>query len=124
MVITVPAGAQVTTRWRHTLEGGHVIDSSHKGPIITYLYVSKRRPILGYWHCPRSAKVDDATSLSVTGLRWFKIQEEGYNPSTGKWAVDNLIANDGKYSFAIPSCIQTGEYLMRHELIGKTYGSC
>lgn len=37
VVIPVAAGAQVTTHWRHTLDGGMVIDASHKGPIITYL---------------------------------------------------------------------------------------
>jgi cellulase len=57
--------------------------------------------------------------MTVTGLKWFKIQEEGYNPSTGKWAVDNLVTNKGKYTFSIPSCIEPGDYLMRHELIGK-----
>jgi cellulase len=42
-VITVPAGAQVTTEWHHTLNGADPsdsadpIDPSHKGPIITYL---------------------------------------------------------------------------------------
>jgi cellulase len=62
--------------------------------------------------------VNDATSLSVTGLKWFKIQEDGYNPSTGEWAVDKLIRNGGKWTLTIPSCIPPGDYLMRHELIG------
>lgn len=68
-----------------------------------------------------SAKVSDATSLSVTGLRWFKIQEEGYNPSTKKWAVDKLIDQGGKWTLTIPSCIAPGDYLMRHELIGEQH---
>ena len=54
----------------------------------------------------------------MTGLQWFKIQEDGFNPSTGKWAVDTLIANKGKVSFTIPQCIASGQYLLRHELIG------
>lgn len=66
------------------------------------------------------AKVPDATQSSVTGLQWFKIQEDGYDPSTGKWAVDTLIANKGKVSVKIPSCIAAGQYLMRHEIIGAS----
>ena len=45
VVITVPAGAQVTAEWHHTLSGADPsdpadpIDPSHKGPVITYLCV-------------------------------------------------------------------------------------
>ena len=64
-----------------------------------------------------SAKVDDATSLSVTGLKWFKIAEEGLDKATGKWAVDKLIANNGRWDIKIPDCIPPGQYLLRHELV-------
>ena len=67
------------------------------------------------------AKVPDATQSTVTGLQWFKIYEDGYNPTTGKWAVDTLIANAGKVSFKIPGCIPPGDYLLRHELIGQLH---
>ncbi|KAG6844437.1 hypothetical protein H0H87_006978 [Tephrocybe sp. NHM501043] len=30
-----------------------------------------------------------------------------------------MIANAGKVTFSIPSCIPAGQYLLRHELIGK-----
>ncbi len=33
-------------------------------------------------------------------------------------AVDTLIV-DGKFSFTIPDCIEPGQYLLRHELIGQ-----
>ncbi len=42
-VITVPAGAQVTAEWHHTLDGANPsdsadpIDPSHKGPVLAYL---------------------------------------------------------------------------------------
>ena len=42
-VIKVPAGAQVTAEWHHTLDGLKVgdpadpIDPSHKGPVLAYL---------------------------------------------------------------------------------------
>ena len=67
------------------------------------------------------AKVPSATQTDVTGLKWFKIYEDGFNPSTNTWAVDTLIANKGKVSFTIPSCIEDGQYLLRHEIIGMFY---
>ncbi|KIY66381.1 lytic polysaccharide monooxygenase [Cylindrobasidium torrendii FP15055 ss-10] len=106
VVITVPAGSTLTAEWHHTLSGADSsdkadpIDPSHKGPIISYL-----------------AKVDDATQTDVTGLKWFKIHEDGYDASSDTWAVDKLVANGGKVDFKIPDCVAPGQYLLRHELI-------
>ncbi|KXN88107.1 putative endo-beta-1,4-glucanase D [Leucoagaricus sp. SymC.cos] len=103
-VIDVPAGAQVTAEWHHTLNGpdpsdpADPIDSSHKGPILAYL-----------------AKIPDATQTDVTGLKWFKIYHDGL--TGGTWAVDKLISNKGKVSFTIPNCIPSGQYLLRVEII-------
>ncbi|KAJ3561749.1 hypothetical protein NP233_g10004 [Leucocoprinus birnbaumii] len=103
-VIDIPAGAQVTAEWHHTLNGADPsdpadpIDSSHKGPVLAYL-----------------AKIPDATQTDVTGLQWFKIYHDGYDGGT--WAVDKLISNKGKVTFGIPSCIASGQYLLRVELI-------
>ncbi|KAG5730705.1 putative endo-beta-1,4-glucanase D [Termitomyces sp. T112] len=105
-IITVPAGASVTTEWHHALTGADPsdpadpIDSSHKGPIISYL-----------------AAIPNATQTTVTGLKWFKIYEDGLNVADGTWAVDRLIASKGKVTFSIPSCIPPGQYLLRHEII-------
>ncbi|PAV19161.1 glycoside hydrolase family 61 [Pyrrhoderma noxium] len=105
VVIPAKAGSQITTEWHHTLDSAGTgdpadpIDSSHKGPITTYL-----------------AAVPDATQSDVTGLKWFKIYEDGLS-SDGTWAVDRLIANKGKVTFTLPSCIPAGQYLMRHEII-------
>ncbi|KAJ8521667.1 hypothetical protein ONZ45_g1661 [Pleurotus djamor] len=104
-IIDVPAGAEVTAEFHHTIHGANPSDSSdpidptHKGPLLAYL-----------------AKVDSALDLDVTGLDWFKIYEDGYGPGT-QWAVDRLIANNGLVSFTIPECIPPGEYLLRVELI-------
>lgn len=38
--------------------------------------------------------------------------------SDQSWGVDRLIANKGKVSFTIPSCIEAGQYLLRAEIIG------
>ncbi|KAF9468482.1 glycosyl hydrolase family 61-domain-containing protein [Collybia nuda] len=104
-VINVPAGAQVTAEWHHTLDGANPsdssdpIDPSHHGPVLAYL-----------------AKIPSATQSSVTGLKWFKIYHDGLD-SSGKWGVDKLVANKGKMSFTIPNCITAGQYLLRVELI-------
>ena len=109
-IITVPAGATLTAEWHHTLDGADPsdpadpIDPSHKGPVISYL-----------------AKVNNATQTDVTGLQWFKIYEDGYTASDAQWAVDRLIANKGKVTFTVPSCIEPGQYLLRHEIIGKAF---
>ncbi|KAK7469340.1 hypothetical protein VKT23_003820 [Stygiomarasmius scandens] len=105
-VIPVAAGDQVTAEWHHTLNGADAsdpadpIDASHKGPLIVYL-----------------AKVDNALQSTVTGLKWFKIYEDGLNAADQSWGVDRLIKNKGKMTFNIPSCIPAGQYLMRVEII-------
>lgn len=62
------------------------------------------------------AKVDSALTTTVTGLKWFKIYEDGLH-SDGTWAVDTLVQNKGLVSFKIPSCIPPGNYLLRAEII-------
>ncbi|KAF9562610.1 endoglucanase II [Agrocybe pediades] len=103
-VIKVPGGSQVTAQWHHTLtsntgDPSDPIDASHKGPVLAYL-----------------AKVPSALQKDVTGLKWFKIYQDGLD-SSGQWGVDRLIQNQGKVSFTIPDCIPAGEYLLRVELI-------
>ncbi|KAG9018747.1 hypothetical protein FRB90_010054 [Tulasnella sp. 427] len=107
-IITIPAGATVGAEWHHglnnftgldTSDPADPIDSSHKGPIMAYL-----------------AKVDSALTADVTGLKWFKIWEDGLH-SDGTWAVDSMISAKGLVSFTIPTCIPPGNYLLRVELI-------
>lgn len=104
----MPSGAELTAEWHHDLNGAtgggsDPIDPSHKGPIMAYL-----------------AKVDDATQSNVTGLKWFKIHQDGLDTRSGEWAVDKLIKNKGKVNFKLPSCIAPGQYLLRVELIGES----
>ncbi|KAH8104698.1 glycosyl hydrolase family 61-domain-containing protein [Cristinia sonorae] len=104
-VLTAAAGSQITTEWHHTLAGADPsdaadpVDPSHKGPVLVYL-----------------AQIPDATQTDVTGLKWFKIYEDGLD-SSGKWGVDRMIANKGKVTFTLPSCIAAGQYLLRAEMI-------
>ncbi|KFY07313.1 hypothetical protein V492_07252 [Pseudogymnoascus sp. VKM F-4246] len=102
VVIDVKAGSNVQTYWRHTLTStsSDVIDSSHKGPVMAYM-----------------KKVSDATTDTGIGGGWFKISQEGYDSSTGLWAVDKLIASGGVQTIPIPSCIANGQYLLRGEII-------
>ncbi|PVI04323.1 lytic polysaccharide monooxygenase [Periconia macrospinosa] len=103
-VINVKAGDRLTAEWHHTLDSkgtndvDEPISASHNGPIMVYL-----------------AKVDDALTTSVTGLKWFKIYEDGL--SNGQWAVKKLIDNKGLVNFTLPSCVPSGQYLLRAELI-------
>ncbi|RDL30660.1 Glycosyl hydrolase family 61 [Venustampulla echinocandica] len=104
-VISVAAGAKVGGWWGHVIGGAqgsndpdNPIASSHKGPIIYYL-----------------AKVDNAATTGTTGLRWFKVAEDGL--SGGQWAVDRMISGGGWHYFTMPSCVAPGDYLLRAELI-------
>jgi len=104
-IVNVAAGATITHEWHHggsgadAADGDDPIASSHKGPVMVYL-----------------AKVSNAQTTPVTGLKWFKIAEDGLD-SAGKWGVDRLIANKGKVSATIPACIAPGNYLLRAEII-------
>ncbi|KAG7285006.1 hypothetical protein NEMBOFW57_009624 [Staphylotrichum longicolle] len=113
-VINVRAGDRIGAWWGHVISGAqwsndpdNPIAASHKGPISTYM-----------------AKVDNAATASANGLRWFKIHEDSFNPSTGKWGVDNMIG--GGWSYAnIPQCLAPGQYLLRQELLAlhSAYGN-
>lgn len=82
-----------------------------------YLQSTKRKSDMAEY----SAQIPSATQTSVTGLKWFKIYQDGLTPSDQSWGVDRLIKNKGKVTFTIPSCIPAGQYLLRHELIGKSF---
>jgi cellulase len=97
LIVQVKAGDKLTAEWHHTLDSAGTndpsdpIDKGHLGPIIVYL-----------------AKVDDALTTKVTGLKWFKIYEDGMD-SNKEWAVTRLYNNKGKVDFTLPSCIQSGQ---------------
>ncbi|KAG6854122.1 hypothetical protein C0991_010286 [Blastosporella zonata] len=103
-VIPIPAGAQVTAEWHHTLTSANTgdtsdpIDPSHKGPVLAYLYAESL-----------ISRDKTLTPFSMKG-------KDGLD-SSGKWGVDRLIANKGKVTFTIPNCIAAGQYLLRVELI-------
>jgi lytic cellulose monooxygenase (C4-dehydrogenating) len=120
-VIDVRAGDTVTMVWHHTLDGdkpndkSDPVDPGHLGPTLAYM-----------------AKVDDARTEKVTGLKCkllyprlliahskmlnqtsgFKVHEDGWD-GKNQWGVTKMYKNRGKVSFKVPSCIQSGQYVLR-----------
>lgn len=78
--------------------------SSHHGPVIDML-----------------AKCDsDCTTVDKTTLEFFKIGGVGLVSDTdvpGSWATDQLISNNNSWVIQIPSDLESGNYVWRHEII-------
>jgi cellulase len=106
-VLNVAPGDRIGAWWQHVLGGAQYsgdpdnpIAASHKGPIMAYL-----------------AKVDNAASTGITGLKWFKVWEDSFDTGSRKWGVDNMISNAGWSYFNLPQCIAPGQYLLRMEIL-------
>lgn len=106
-VITVPAGAEVGAWYQHVIGGeqfpgdpDNPIAASHKGPVTAWL-----------------SKVDNAATASHENLEWFKVAEENFDTGSRTWGVDTVLQNDGWWTFTLPSCIASGQYLLRVELL-------
>lgn len=97
---SVAAGSKVEIQW-----GTDAWPESHHGPIIDYL---------------AKCAGDDCTTVDKETLKFFKIDEAGLidgSSAPGKWASDELIAADGKWSVTIPESLAPGQYVLRHEII-------
>ncbi|KAH6669957.1 glycoside hydrolase family 61 protein [Halenospora varia] len=94
----VKGGSKITFQW-------NTWPTSHKGPIIEYLA-----------NCNGPCEtVDKAT------LKWFKISEVAFinkSLTNGYWGTDQLIANNFTWTTVIPTTIESGNYVLRHEIIG------
>lgn len=90
-VAKVAAGGTIDIQWNTWPE-------SHNGPVIDYL-----------------AKVDDATTAKSADLKFFKIDEAGFDG--GSWAATKLINNNLTWSVTVPKNIAAGQYVLRHEII-------
>ena len=95
--IKVAAGSSVELQWTQWPE-------SHHGPVMDFL----------------AACGEDCTTVDKTKLLFNKIDEggliDGSNPP-GKWASDDLIANNNSWTVTIPSNIAPGKYVLRHDTI-------
>ncbi|KAF2180219.1 lytic polysaccharide monooxygenase [Zopfia rhizophila CBS 207.26] len=97
-VAKVAAGGTVELQWTEWPE-------SHHGPVLDYL---------------AKCAGDDCTTETADALSFFKVQESGLidgSAAPGKWASDDLIANNNTWSVKIPSSIAAGQYVLRHEII-------
>jgi len=97
---SVAAGSKIEIQW-----GTDAWPESHHGPIIDYL---------------AKCAGDDCTTVDKESLEFFKIDEAGLidgSSAPGKWASDELIAADGKWSVTIPESLAPGQYVLRHEII-------
>lgn len=93
----VKAGGSVELQWSEW-------PSSHHGPVITYMA-----------NCN-----GDCSSVDKTTLKFFKIDEAGLIDDSnvpGTWASDDLIKNNNSRTITIPSTIESGNYVLRHEII-------
>ncbi|CZT23880.1 related to endoglucanase IV precursor [Ramularia collo-cygni] len=94
----ISAGDVVEMQWTDWPE-------SHHGPVLDYIA-----------KCPGDSCVD----IDKTKLEFVKISEKGMNEwetSPGKWASDELIANNNSWSIKIPPSLKKGSYVLRHEII-------
>jgi len=99
----VQPGSTIGLQWHYELDNPsdtYIVAPDHRGPCIVYM----------------------AKSDTGAGPVWFKVFEEGYNPSTKQFCVDRLIANKGYMTFKLPTDITPGNYLMRGELIALHEG--
>ncbi|KAJ1945508.1 hypothetical protein EC988_005741 [Linderina pennispora] len=94
----VQAGTDVIAEWHHNNDSpsDDVISASHKGPCIFYM-------------APAAS--------DGKGDVWFKIFEDGYDPSTKTWCINKLRDNKGKIAVKIPPSLKPGDYLLRGEVI-------
>lgn len=95
--IKVAAGSSVELQWTEWPE-------SHHGPVMDFL----------------AACGEDCTTVDKTKLLFNKIDEVGLidgSTPPGKWASDDLIANNNSWTVTIPSNIAPGKYVLRHDTI-------
>lgn len=93
----VTAGTNVTLQWT-------TWPDSHHGPVIDYL-----APCNG-----------PCSGVDKTTLSFVKIAASGLldgSSAPGKWAADELLANNISWTTTIPKDIAPGEYVLRHEVI-------
>ncbi|KAH8832114.1 family 61 endoglucanase [Flagelloscypha sp. PMI_526] len=103
MTVKIAAGSTVEFLWTEWL-------SDHPGPsarfFIVMTYLAK---------CPSGC----STFKGDTGNIWVKIQDDGYDASESvPWASKRLPLVNSTWAAVIPKSISSGEYLLRHEILG------
>jgi hypothetical protein len=59
----------------------------------------------------------DVKDVDVTKLKFFKIDEAGFDKKARLWASDKMIKRGNKWTTTLPWDIKPGKYIVRHETI-------
>ncbi|XTI90862.1 glycoside hydrolase [Cenococcum geophilum] len=110
-VIDVPAGAKMGVMWGHVIGGAQVADNPDNPIAKSYKVM-----LLGSFAYKIRAKASNGATSGTSGLQWFKVSQNSLD-SSGKWGLDRMIANSGWPYFTMPSCVASGQYLLRVEII-------
>ncbi|KAL6850812.1 hypothetical protein ACO1O0_007938 [Amphichorda felina] len=90
---SIPAGGVIDFLWTPW---------PHIGPVFTYI-----------------AKCSgDCANADKNSLSWVKIDEEGIDIPTQKWAATKLIENNNTWTTTVPENLAPGNYVFRNEIIG------
>lgn len=74
------------------------------GPVVTYMA-----------RCPETGCQD---YLPGTSAIWFKVAQTGRAGTTSVWGDSSLmVSGNAGTTYTIPSCVEAGYYLVRHEII-------
>ncbi|KAI9567884.1 glycoside hydrolase family 61 protein [Boletus coccyginus] len=98
LVANANPGSRLQFLW---LDGDGTNWPHNTGPLMTYM-----------------ASCGDTTcdQYNSTDAEWFKIDETGLEPGNVTWYQQNIM-NRGPANVTIPSTLQSGQYLIRHEII-------
>jgi hypothetical protein len=106
LVADVKPGSVLKFNWANGEEGPW---PHNTGPILTYMAPC------GPGGC---------VNFDPKDAEFFKIDEKGINPATGTWFQADIFQNqDATSDVVLPSNLPSGEYLVRHEIIGLHLGT-
>ncbi|KZT24340.1 lytic polysaccharide monooxygenase [Neolentinus lepideus HHB14362 ss-1] len=98
-VATADPGSKVTFTW----SGGDGQNWPHNtGPLMTYM---------------GACEGTTCDKYTATDTKWFKIDEVGKEANDSSTWVQQEIMNRATYTVTLPSNIEPGDYLIRHEII-------
>jgi len=100
-VADVKPGSLLQFNWANGEEGAWPHDT---GPLMTYM---------------ASCGAGGCANFDPINAEFFKIDEKGINPATGAWFQADIFQHqDATTDVTLPTDLPSGEYLVRHEIIG------
>jgi hypothetical protein len=101
LVADVKPGSLLQFNWANGEEGPW---PHNTGPIMTYM---------------AACGPEGCAKFDPINAEFFKIDEKGINPATGTWFQADIFENqDATTDVTLPTDLPSGEYLVRHEIIG------